>query len=151
MAAGGAPPHRFYWPRQHRGFKSMATQLRCNREQPVSLMQAQGQEELKYPKTTLLKSSNDLGWSTLFAELRSHSHYEGTGAAAPTDAEVGIIVRGSDQGLLTYKFAGTWQSVQPTMGSIRLRRSDAPTTRSVSAVRRSTSYTYTCPPSPLRR
>ena len=33
----------------------------------------------------------------------------------------GLIVRGSDQGLLTYKLAGTWQSVRPTTGSIRLR------------------------------
>ena len=38
----------------------------------MSLMQAQRQEDLKYPRTTLLKSSNDLGWSTLFADLRSH-------------------------------------------------------------------------------
>ena len=87
----------------------------------MSLMQAQRQEYLKYPASTLLKSSNDLGWSTLTAELRSHSRYEGPGAAPPPDAEVGIIVRGSDQGLLTYKFAGNWQSVLPTMGSIRLR------------------------------
>jgi AraC family transcriptional regulator len=86
----------------------------------MSLMQAQRQEE-KYPNSTLLESSNGLGWSTLFAELRSHSTYEGTGAAAPADAELGIIVRGSDQGLLTYKFAGSWQSVRPTTGSIRLR------------------------------
>jgi hypothetical protein len=39
----------------------------------MSLMQAQRQEYLKYPASTLLKSSNDLGWSTLTAELRSHS------------------------------------------------------------------------------
>ena len=31
----------------------------------MSLMQAQPQEYLKYPASTLLKSSNDLGWSTL--------------------------------------------------------------------------------------
>jgi AraC family transcriptional regulator len=87
----------------------------------MSGMQAQRQEDLKYPKTRLLKSSNDWGWSTLTAELRSHCPYEGTGAAAPADAEVGIRVRGSDQGLLTYKFAGSWRSVRPTTGSIRLR------------------------------
>ena len=28
----------------------------------MSLMQAQRQEDLKYPKSTLLKSSKDLGW-----------------------------------------------------------------------------------------
>jgi AraC family transcriptional regulator len=62
-----------------------------------------------------------LGWSTLFADLRSHSRYEGPGAAAPADVEVGIIVRGSDEGLLTYKFDGSWKSTRPTTGSIRLR------------------------------
>jgi AraC family transcriptional regulator len=87
----------------------------------MNFMQAQRQEDLRYPKTTLLKSSKDLGWSTLLAELHSHSRHEGPGAAAPTDAEVGIIVRGSDEGLLTYKFDGKWQSARPTTGSIRLR------------------------------
>jgi AraC family transcriptional regulator len=43
----------------------------------MNLMQAQRQQELKYPGTTLLKSSNDLGWSTLSAELLSHNRYEG--------------------------------------------------------------------------
>ena len=85
----------------------------------MSLMQAQRQGE-KYPNSTLLKSSKDLGWSTLLAELRSHSRYEGPGAAAPADTDVGIIVRGSDEGLLTFKFAGSWQSTRPTTGSIHL-------------------------------
>ncbi|OLB75747.1 MAG: hypothetical protein AUI16_10875 [Alphaproteobacteria bacterium 13_2_20CM_2_64_7] len=31
------------------------------------------------------------------------------------------MVRGSDEGLLTYKFAGSWQSTRPTTGSIHLR------------------------------
>jgi AraC family transcriptional regulator len=34
---------------------------------------------------------------------------------------VGVVVRGSDEGLLTYKFAGSWQSTRPTTGSIHLR------------------------------
>ena len=62
-----------------------------------------------------------MGWSTLFAELRSHSRYEGPGTAAPPDAEVAIVVRGSDEGLVTCKFAGSWQSARPTTGSIWLR------------------------------
>jgi hypothetical protein len=40
------------------------------------------QEDLKCPKlhaVELLKSSNGLGWSTPFADLRSHSRYEGPG------------------------------------------------------------------------
>jgi AraC family transcriptional regulator len=88
----------------------------------MSLMQARRQEDLKYPTSTqLLKSSKGLGWCTLIAELRSHSRYEGPGAAAPADAEVGILVRGSDEGFLAYKSTGNWQSARPTTGSIRLR------------------------------
>jgi AraC family transcriptional regulator len=88
----------------------------------MSLMQAQRHGDSKYPTSTLLlKSSNDLGWSTLIADLRSHDRYEGPGARAPADAEVGILVRGSDEGLLSYNFDGKWQSARPTTGSIRLR------------------------------
>jgi AraC family transcriptional regulator len=85
----------------------------------MDLLQAQRQGE-KYPNSTLLKSSKDLGWSTLLAELRSHNRYEGPGAAAPTDADVGVVVRSSDEGLLTFKFAGSWQSTRPRTGSIHL-------------------------------
>jgi AraC family transcriptional regulator len=87
----------------------------------MSLMQVQRQEDLKYPNSTLLKSSNDLGWSTLLAELRSHSRYEGPGAAPPANAEVGIVVRGSDEGFATCKFAGSWHPARLTTGSIWLR------------------------------
>ena len=87
----------------------------------MSLMQAQRREDLKYPKTTLLKSSNDLGWSTLFAHLRSHGRYEGPGAAPPPDTHVGIVVRGSDKGFATCKFAGSWHPARLTTGSIWLR------------------------------
>ena len=48
----------------------------------MSHMQAQRQGELKYPTSTLLKSSNNLGWSTLFAELRSHNG-DASGRHAP--------------------------------------------------------------------
>ncbi len=71
--------------------------------------------------STLLKSSNDFGWSTLFAELCSHGRYEGPGAAPPPHAQVEIVVRGSDDALLTTKAAGSWQSVRPTTGTIWLK------------------------------
>jgi AraC family transcriptional regulator len=86
----------------------------------MSLMQAQRQGE-KYPKSTLLKSSKDLGWSTLLADLRSHSRYEGPGGPPPPDAEVGIVVRGSDEGLATYKVGGSRWFARPTTGSIWLK------------------------------
>jgi AraC family transcriptional regulator len=85
----------------------------------MSLMQAQRQGDLKYPTSTLLKSSNDLGWSTLFAELRCHTRREGPGTAAP-HAEVAIAVRSCDKVHVTSKVAGTWRSVRPTTGTIWL-------------------------------
>jgi AraC family transcriptional regulator len=88
----------------------------------MNLMQAQRQAHLKYPRSTqLLKSSDDLGWPGLVAELRSHGSYEGPGAVGPADAEVAIVVRGCDEGLLAFKSAESWQSARPTTGSIRLR------------------------------
>jgi AraC family transcriptional regulator len=90
----------------------------------MSLMQAQRQRDLKYPTSTLLKSSNDLGWSTLFAELRSHSPYEKPGTAGP-HVEVAIAVRGSEEGLVATKFDGTWRPVRATTGTIWLRPAEA--------------------------
>jgi AraC family transcriptional regulator len=86
----------------------------------MSVMQAQRQEDLKYPTSTPLKSSNDLGWSTLFAELRSYSQREGPGPVAP-HAKISITVRGSDEGLVTCKVGGSWWSARPTTGSIWLK------------------------------
>jgi AraC family transcriptional regulator len=73
----------------------------------------------EYPNSTLLRSSIDLGWSALSAELIAHHPYEGPGAAAPPDAEIAIVVRGSDEAL-AYKVAGSWQSARPATGSIWL-------------------------------
>jgi AraC family transcriptional regulator len=86
----------------------------------MSVMQAQSEEDLKYPTSTPLKSSNDLGWSTLFAELRSYSQREGPGPVAP-HAKISITVRGSDEGLVTCKVGGSWWSARPTTGSIWLK------------------------------
>jgi AraC family transcriptional regulator len=82
----------------------------------MSLMQAEGQGDPKYPPSTLLKSSNDLGWSTLFAELRSHSNRcEGLGWPVAPHVQIGIPVRGSDEGLVTCKVAGSWRSGRPSI------------------------------------
>jgi AraC family transcriptional regulator len=77
----------------------------------MSLLQAQRQRDLKYPTSTLLKSSGDLGWSTMFAELRSHGPYEQPGTAGP-HLEIALAVRGSDEGLVATKFAGTLRPVR---------------------------------------
>jgi AraC family transcriptional regulator len=90
----------------------------------MSLMQAQRQRDLKYPTSTLLRSSGDMGWSTLFAELRSHSPYEKLGTAGP-HVEVAIAVRGSEQGLVATKFDGTWRPSRARTGAIWLRPAEA--------------------------
>lgn len=86
----------------------------------MSILQAQRREDLKFPMSTLLKSSDDLGWANVFADLHSHSRSEGPGPIAP-HARVCIVVRGSDQGLVTCKLAGSWQSGRLTTGSIWLK------------------------------
>jgi AraC family transcriptional regulator len=86
----------------------------------MSLMQAPREADLKYPTSILLKSSNDLGWSTLFAELHSYSEREGPGPVA-AHAKISITVRGSDEGLVTCKVGGRWWSARPTTGSIWLK------------------------------
>jgi AraC family transcriptional regulator len=85
----------------------------------MSILQSRRQGDPSYP-TTLLKSSNDLGWSTVLAELRSCSSCEAPGSVAP-HARIVIPVRGSDQGVFTCKLAGSWQSGRPTTGSIWLQ------------------------------
>src|ERR1700730_60350 len=86
----------------------------------MSRMHAQRQEDLKYPTSTLLRSSDDLGWCTLVAELRSYGQREGPGPVA-SHAKISITVRGSDDGLVTCKVGGTWWSARPTTGSIWLK------------------------------
>ena len=87
----------------------------------MSLMQAQSERGPRYPTSTLLlKSSDDLGWSTLFAELCSYSQREGPGPVAP-HAKISITVRGSEEGLVRCKVGGSWWSARPTTGSIWLK------------------------------
>jgi hypothetical protein len=75
----------------------------------TSPMQAQRQE---YPPYTTLKSSSDLGWSALVAELRSYPPSEGSGPAAP-QARIAIVLGGSE-GIATYKIGGHWRSARTT-------------------------------------
>ena len=71
--------------------------------------------------STLLKSSKDLGWSTLLAELCSYGQREGPPGPVAPHAKVSITVRGSDEGLVTCKVGGSWWSARPTTGSIWLK------------------------------
>ena len=83
-------------------------------------MQDQRPADAKRPTSTLLESSDDVGWSTLFAELRSYSQRGGPGPVA-THAKISITVRGSEEGLVTCKVGGRWWSERPTTGSIWLK------------------------------
>ena len=74
----------------------------------------------KYPTSMLLKSSNDLSWANLFAELRSYSRSEGPGPVT-LHAKISIVVRSSHEGIVTCKVGGSRWSARPTTGSVWLK------------------------------
>jgi AraC family transcriptional regulator len=80
-------------------------------------MRTQGKD---VPAYVTLKSSIELGWSTLLAELRSYHHSEGSGPAAP-EAKIAIVLGGSREGVATYKIGKNFQSAQLRPGSIWLK------------------------------
>jgi len=80
----------------------------------------QRQSDPSSPTSMLLKSSKDLGWSTLFAELRSHRRSDGPRSPAP-HVEVAITVRGSNDGKVSCKVDGRWRTARPTTGSVWLK------------------------------
>jgi AraC family transcriptional regulator len=83
------------------------------------MSRSQAQKQGDYSTSNLFTSSDQLGWSTLFAELRTHSRREGPGTAAPL-SEVAIALRSSAEMHVTSKIDGTWRSVRPTAGTIWL-------------------------------
>jgi AraC family transcriptional regulator len=82
-------------------------------------IQGQNHGNLKYPGSTLLRSSEAMGWSNLFADFRSHRSGEGGGALGP-HVEISMIVRGAPEGLVTCKVGGARKPVRPTPGTIWL-------------------------------
>ncbi|MCP3413873.1 AraC family transcriptional regulator [Bradyrhizobium brasilense] len=83
-------------------------------------MQGQTQGNLKYPESTLLKSSDGLGWSTISADLRTHRSWQGQPTALASHVEVTVAVRGSDEAVATCKVAGKWHPVPLQTGTIWL-------------------------------
>ena len=67
----------------------------------MSLMQAQKQRDLKYPGIDHCSTRpRDLGWSTMFAELRSHGSLRTAwDCRAAQNLRIALAVRGSDEGL----------------------------------------------------
>jgi len=86
----------------------------------MSQRQVQRRDDRVYPTSMLLNSSKDMGWSALFAEVRSHGRSEGPGSAA-LHAEVALTMRGVSEGQVACKVGGSWKSVIPTAGTIWLR------------------------------
>jgi AraC family transcriptional regulator len=70
--------------------------------------------------STLLKSSSDLGWSTIFAELCSYGPREGPAPVTP-HAEISIMFCGSDEGVVTCNVDGSRRSARPATGSMWLK------------------------------
>jgi len=86
----------------------------------MNLIQRQRQRDPNHSTRALLKSSGDLGWSTLFAELCSYGPRDGSAPTTP-HAEISIMFRGSDEGVVTCSVDGSRWSARPTTGSIWLK------------------------------
>ena len=74
------------------------------------------------PLYDTLHSSTELGWSTLFAEIRSYPRGEGADPASP-NATIAIVLNGSSRGTATGKLGGSWRSAQIALGRIWLKPS----------------------------
>ena len=73
----------------------------------------------KYPASRLLDSSAGRGWSTISAELRSHSVGRIT-SASQQNVEIVIALTGSNDGFVTRIGAGQQQQTRSTSGTIWL-------------------------------
>ena len=82
-------------------------------------MRTKGENARQY---VTLKSSAELGWSTLLAEFRSYRRSAGSDPAAPM-AKIAIVLGGSRKGAATYKMGGNWVSAELTPGSVWLKPS----------------------------
>jgi hypothetical protein len=72
------------------------------------------------PLYETLKTSSELGWSTLLAELRSYHRGESTAPVAPL-ARIAIVVGGSGKGSANLKIEGNWWSALLMPGHIWLK------------------------------
>jgi AraC family transcriptional regulator len=73
----------------------------------------------KYPASRLLRSSTDLGWSSLVGELRQHSSGAGPGATA-SSVEIAVAIRGASEGKVTCKVGAQRKIARPSGGAIWL-------------------------------
>lgn len=80
-------------------------------------LQADGRR--KYPRSRVLASSADRGWSTIYAELRAHPAGTIT-SAVQQNVEIVIALSGADDGLVVRTGAGRRQKTKPASGTIWL-------------------------------
>ncbi len=84
-----------------------------------SVLDLQNDGRRKYAASKLLASSAARGWSTIFAELRSHPA-GGITSAVQHSVEIVIAIAGSDDGLVTRSGGGQQQRTRPAPGTIWL-------------------------------
>jgi AraC family transcriptional regulator len=75
---------------------------------------------LEEPPYAMLKSSSELGWSSLLAELRSYRRGEGAVSIAP-QAQIMIALRGSDKGIAGHRIGADWWTTRLRAGLIWLK------------------------------
>lgn len=71
----------------------------------------------KYPTSVLLRSSAELGWSTISAELRSHGASDSP-VIVPTHTELCFAALGNEEGVVTRTGAGQIQQTKAMTGTI---------------------------------
>jgi AraC family transcriptional regulator len=77
-------------------------------------------QRLEDPPYAMLKSSSELGWSSLLAELRSYHRGEGAASIAP-QAQIMIALRGSDKGVAGHRIGVDWWTTRLRAGLIWLK------------------------------
>ena len=102
-------------------------------------MQAQGQQDRPY---VTHKSSIELGWSTLLAELRTYRSSAGSGPPVMPKAQIGTVLSGS--GTATYRTGKNSSSAQLTRGGICLKPSGGKYDEYELPHRRLKPWTYSC-------
>jgi AraC family transcriptional regulator len=107
LPGGSATPSR----------QAISGKLKLARANGMNTMQAQRQEDLLY---VTQKSSSELGWTALRAEIRDYPRFEGSVPVAPM-AKIALVLGGSGNGYAAFKIGRNWRSAQATPGRIWLR------------------------------
>jgi AraC family transcriptional regulator len=98
----------------------MSIDLEAGAKSPTAhANQAVGPGTSNHPGSTLLASSAGLGWSTIFAELRSHGVGESP-ITTPQHVEISVVIVGNENALVTRIGSDQCQKAVPKNGTIWL-------------------------------